>query len=111
MFYTNRETRHKVVRALIASADPKVIEKLFINSGYRGCQDGDDPEFRRNELLEFVDEAFEAWNRSYRDMTDRQFVKIEEVPSDENTGVSDLLSEYYDQLETVLGHRISSRRK
>ena len=87
MYSLNRKTRYEIIRELINKADTSTIRELVNNSGFynriinNGIKlnlDYDDIEYRRKELIDYLDEMEKTWEDNYTDMTDRQFIKIEE---------------------------------
>ena len=76
MIELNRKIRYEIIKEIIKNVDQDTIRKLV---SYH-CSDidskMDDVEYRKLELLLYLDEMNECWNERYVDMTDRQFVKI-----------------------------------
>ena len=77
MWMLNRNSRYKIIKELIKNASVEQIKEIIINSGFTGYQKDDDLEYRRKELLSYLDEMNECWNNHYTDMIDRQYIRME----------------------------------
>ena len=78
MWKMNRKNRYEVIKEIISKASPKLIDELVSKTDFRGYNPSDDPEYRRRELLAYLEELNNYWNENNIDMTDRQYIKIEE---------------------------------
>ena len=85
MYSLNRKTRYEIIRELIKKANPDIIKELVINSGFYELvtqfgfsidSNTDDVEYRKLELLNYLEEMEKCWTDNYKDMTDRQYIKI-----------------------------------
>ena len=85
MYSLNRKTRYQIIKELIKRADPDIIKNIIIDSnfyervknyGFSIDINTDDIEYRRLELIHYLDEMENDWEEHYTDMTDRQFIKI-----------------------------------
>ncbi len=76
MWMLNRKTRYKIIRKLIYSASPEIIEKLVSDSNIEYDKENDNAEIRRKELLDYLDEMHICWNENNIDMTDRQYIEV-----------------------------------
>ena len=72
----NRKTRYEIIREIILKANPETIMELINKSGFKDDSNNQDIEYRRQELLSYLDEMHKCWNENYTDMTDRQYIKI-----------------------------------
>lgn len=70
----NRNDRYLIIKELIIKSSPETIKQILIS--IKAYNEGDDIEYRRNELLNYLDEMNESWNKRYTDLTDRQFIHI-----------------------------------
>jgi len=76
MWNINRKTRYEIIREMIIKADSDTLRKLIAESGFKDDSNNMDIEYRRQELLSYLDEMNECWHEHYTDMTDRQYLKI-----------------------------------
>ena len=76
MWMLNMQKRYQMIRQMIINASPEVIIKLVEYYGFKNNK-FDDVEYRRRELLEYLDEMHKCWNEHNIDLTDRQFIKLE----------------------------------
>lgn len=76
MWVLNRKTRYEIIKNLIVTASPEMIEELIITFGFKYYQANDDIETRKKQLLDYLEEMNTCWNEKYIDMTDRQFIKV-----------------------------------
>ena len=76
MYMLNRKTIYEIIRELIINADAETIMELINNSGFKDDSNNQNIEYRRQELLSYLDEMNKCWNERYLDMTDRQYIKI-----------------------------------
>ena len=76
MWIVNKQTRYEIIRELIKKATPELIDQLVRSSNFIGYQAGDDPEYRRTELLEYLDDMNDLWKDRFTDLTDRQYIQI-----------------------------------
>ena len=79
----NRNERYRIIRELIKNASQETIDELVINSGFKGYSEEDDIEYRRDELLSYLDEMNEAWKNSNVDLIDKQYITIIEEKKEE----------------------------
>ena len=75
MYMLNRQTRYEIIKELIIHASDKRIKKLVEYKGFES-ENTDDIEFRRQELLHYLDEMHTCWNENNIDMIDRQYLKV-----------------------------------
>jgi len=81
MWMTNRKTRYEVMKKIISTASPELIDELVRDSSFSGYDKQDDPEYRRRELLSYLDEMNEYWNQYNIDVIDRQYITIVNEPT------------------------------
>ena len=76
MWMLNRQKRYEIIRELIKRANPDVIEKLVIATGIEYDKNDDDIEYRREELLNHLDEMKAYWDKDNIDLIDKQYINI-----------------------------------
>ena len=76
MYQVNKQTRYEIIRELIKLASPELIDSLVRNSSFAGYETGDNPEYRRKELLEYLDDMNDLWKENFTDLTDKQYIRI-----------------------------------
>ncbi len=81
MWMTNRKTRYEIIKELISNASPETIDELVRESAFSGYDKQDDPEYRRKELLSYLDEMHEYWTDNNIDVIDRQYITIVNGPT------------------------------
>ena len=72
----NRKTRYEIIREMIINADAETIMRLIEKTGFKDNSNNQDIEYRRQELLSYLDEMHKCWNDHFLDMTDRQYIKV-----------------------------------
>ena len=72
----NRKTRYEIIREMIINADAETIMRLIEKTGFKDNSNNQDIEYRRQELLSYLDEMHKCWNDNFLDMTDRQYIKV-----------------------------------
>ena len=72
MWVLNRKTRYEIMKSIISSLDPELIRELVISYGF----DDNNIEFRRKQLLDYLDEMQRCFNEHNIDLTDRQYIKV-----------------------------------
>ena len=88
----NRNNRYEIIRELIKNSSPETINELVINSGFKGYSEDDDIEYRRNELLSYLDEMNEEWKNNHVDLIDRQYVTVIKDNKEEDEGYNNKLT-------------------
>ena len=88
----NRNNRYEIIRELIKNSSPETINELVINSGFKGYSEDDDIEYRRNELLSYLDEMNEEWNNNHIDLIDRQYITVIKDNKEEDEGYNNKLT-------------------
>lgn len=78
MWMLNRKNKYEIMKELIRNASPELINQLVTNSSFTGYQTSDNPEYRRKELFEYLDEMYEYWSKYNIDLTDRQYIEVKE---------------------------------
>lgn len=76
MWMLNRNNRYEIIKKLIKNASIEQINEIIVNFGFKCYQNNDDIEYRRKELLEYLDEMNKCWNKHNFDLTDRQYIKV-----------------------------------
>jgi len=76
MYMLNRKTRYEIIREMIINADAETIMRLIEKTGFKDNSNNQDIEYRRQELLSYLDEMHKCWNDNFLDMTDRQYIKV-----------------------------------
>ena len=88
MWILNRKNKYEIMKELIRNASPELIDQLVTNSSFIGYQSSDNPEYRRKELFEYLDEMYEYWSKYNIDLTDKQYIEIkEDEPLDDEKNV------------------------
>lgn len=88
----NRNNRYEIIRKLIKEASDETINDLVINSGFKGYSEEDDIEYRRNELLSYLDEMNEEWKNNHVDLIDRQYITVIKDNKEEDEGYNNKLT-------------------
>ena len=76
MWMLNRKQRYEIIKEIISNADPEIIKQMIISSDIKDDSIDINVEYRRKELLSYLDEMNKCWNENYIDMTDRQYIKV-----------------------------------
>jgi hypothetical protein len=76
MWKLNRKQRYEIIKEIISNADPEIIKQMIISSDFKDDSIDINIEYRRKELLSYLDEMNTCWNENYTDMTDRQYIKV-----------------------------------
>ncbi len=76
MWKLNRKQRYEIIKEIISNADPEIIKQMIINLDFKDDSIDINIEYRRKELLSYLDEMNTCWNENYTDMTDRQYIKV-----------------------------------
>ena len=72
MWMLNRKTRYEIIKEIISNASDEYLRGIINSLGFE-CSDIN---YRRGELLKYLDEMNTCWNENYTDMIDRQYIKI-----------------------------------
>ena len=72
----NRKTRYEIIREMIINADAETIMRLIEKTEFKDNSNNQNIEYRRQELLSYLDEMHKCWNDNFLDMTDRQYIKV-----------------------------------
>jgi hypothetical protein len=83
----NRKNRYEIIKELINKASPELINELVSKVDFKGYNPSDDPEYRRMEILGYLEEMNNCWNKHNIDMTDRQYIRILNDPVEEKSKV------------------------
>lgn len=83
MWKVNRQTRYEIIRELIKKVPKEELDKLVAISSFKGYQVTDDPEYRRLELIEYLDEMHEHYSEDFYDLIDKQYIQIYNDPNNE----------------------------
>ena len=83
MWKVNRQTRYEIIRELIKKVPKEELDKLVAISRFKGYQVTDDPEYRRLELIEYLDEMHEHYSEDFYDLIDKQYIQIYNDPNNE----------------------------
>lgn len=62
MWRMNRKNRYEVIKELVNSASPELIDELVSKTDFKGYESTDNPEYRRQEMLDYIDEMNSCWN-------------------------------------------------
>ena len=81
MWRLNRQNRYEIIKGLVEKASPEVIDELVKGTDFRGYSPSDNPEFRRREVLEYLEEMNNYWNKYNIDVMDRQYIRIIDEPA------------------------------
>ena len=76
MWILNRKIRYEIMKKLINESSPERIMELVRSYGFDHDCTKMDVEYRRSQLIDYLDEMNECWNEHNIDLTDRQFIKV-----------------------------------
>lgn len=88
MYKLNRKKKYEIIKEIISDLNPRTINEV-VNKVHK--DDINDAEYRRRELLEYLDEMNIVWNEHNVDVTDRQHMEVKK-PTPEEALASSMLS-------------------
>ena len=85
MWIVNKQTRYEIIKEIIKKVPKEEIDKLVANSSFEGYDEKDNPEYRRLELLDYLDEMHKHYSEDFYDLTDKQYIQIFNETEEEKT--------------------------
>ena len=109
MWKLNRKNRYKIIKEIINRTSDEQIREIINYLNVYGCQEDDSLDYRRNELLNYLDEMNDCWNSNNKDMIDRQYIKIEKPIIKLNNNSSNVCVIFKDEEEEKKFSSLSSK--